>query len=192
MPIYLNKNGQQSGPFDDDVVLGQLQSGLLLPRDLGIRQGDASWRTLAELFPGVGEFSTQHRENNVASTPAKSGGGCLKSFLLSLGILALVLGIGAAIGSRFIPSVSCSLADSDHEEIVKLQADLDKATKNADSDEIKLIQFKLKQTLSGAQTSQENCNQDKLRDNVVGVAGGIVGLAGLLMSVVGLFVGRRK
>ena len=194
MAIYLNKNGQQSGPFDDDVVRGQLQSGQVSQVDMGIRQGDAAWRTLGELFPDVGQRSVAPwaAENAVVTEPKKSGGGCLKTSLITVGLCLFFLGIAIAIGSRFIPSVSCDLLEKDHEEIVKLQSDLDQATKNGDSDKIRLLQFTLNQALSGARASQENCDQDKLRNNVIGGAGGGVAFIGLLMTLVGLFVGRRK
>jgi hypothetical protein len=53
MPIYINKNGQQSGPFEEHVVLDQLRTGHLSPDDLAIRQGEAAWSRLSDLFPGV-------------------------------------------------------------------------------------------------------------------------------------------
>ena len=62
MPIYITKNNQQSGPFEEHVVIDQLRSGLLSSDDLGIRQGDSSWSRLGDLFPGVG----------IASAPAAS------------------------------------------------------------------------------------------------------------------------
>jgi len=55
MPIYINKNSQQSGPYEDHIVIDQLRSGVLSPNDLGIRPGEKSWSLLAELFPGIGE-----------------------------------------------------------------------------------------------------------------------------------------
>ena len=195
MAIYLNKDGQESGPFEDDVVRGQLQSGQLTPGDMGIRQGDAAWQTLGELFPGVAQSTAVPAavsENVSVDTTSKKGGGGLKGALLGLGVLALILGVVAAIGSRFIPSVSCDLAESDHKNIVKLQADLDKAKKNDDSDKIELVQRELDGELSGARASQEYCDQDKLRNNVICGGGVVVAFVGLLMSVIGLFVGRRK
>jgi hypothetical protein len=55
MPIYINKNGQQSGPYEDHIVIDQLRSGVLLPDDMAIRHGDASWQKLTDMFPGVGQ-----------------------------------------------------------------------------------------------------------------------------------------
>jgi hypothetical protein len=53
MPIYINKNGQQSGPYEDHVIVDQLRSAYLAPEDLAIRQGDSSWSRLGDLFPGI-------------------------------------------------------------------------------------------------------------------------------------------
>ena len=53
MPIYINKNGQQSGPYEDHVVVDQLRSAYLAPEDMAIRQGDSSWSRLGDLFPGI-------------------------------------------------------------------------------------------------------------------------------------------
>jgi len=51
MPAYINHEGQQTGPFDDHVVIEQLRSGQLSPDDLSIRTGDAQWQTLRTMFP---------------------------------------------------------------------------------------------------------------------------------------------
>lgn len=39
MQIYINKNGQQLGPFEEIKVIEILGSGEVLPTHLGIRQG---------------------------------------------------------------------------------------------------------------------------------------------------------
>lgn len=51
--IYIYKNNQQSGPYEEHLVLDQLRSGLLKPEDMAIRQGDSQWQTLQEMFPQV-------------------------------------------------------------------------------------------------------------------------------------------
>ncbi|HUR99811.1 MAG TPA: GYF domain-containing protein [Pyrinomonadaceae bacterium] len=53
MPIYVSKDGQQLGPYEDSIVIDQLRNGMLSPDLLGIRQGDASWSRLGELFPAA-------------------------------------------------------------------------------------------------------------------------------------------
>ncbi len=51
--IYIHKNNQQTGPYEEHVVLDQLKSGFLAPEDLGIRQGDSQWEPLRTMFPQV-------------------------------------------------------------------------------------------------------------------------------------------
>ena len=51
--IYIHKNNQQSGPYEEHLVLDQLRSGLLKPEDMAIRQGDTQWQTLRTMFPQV-------------------------------------------------------------------------------------------------------------------------------------------
>ena len=68
MPIYINKNGQQSGPYEDHIVVDQLRNGTLSPSDMGIRHGDPSWQKLGEMFPGVGENIAQRFAVEVATS----------------------------------------------------------------------------------------------------------------------------
>jgi hypothetical protein len=199
MPIYINKNGQQSGPYEDHIVIDQLRSGVLAPDDMAIRHGDASWQRLGDMFPGVAKSgfappigTTAPAPVTPGVAPAKRGGGCLKFGLIGTGILFLLLGVGVAIGSRFIPSASCDYAESDARKIDKLKSDLDKATKDGKFDRIGPLQMELNQELAGATVSQRYCNDDKFRDNLIGGAGGVLAVLGFLMAVIGLFVGRRK
>ncbi len=49
--IYIYKNNQQSGPFEERIVLDQLNAGLLSPDDMAIRHGESKWQTLGAMFP---------------------------------------------------------------------------------------------------------------------------------------------
>ena len=51
--IYIYKNNQQSGPYEEHLVLDQLRTGLLKPDDMAIRQGDSQWQPLRTMFPQV-------------------------------------------------------------------------------------------------------------------------------------------
>lgn len=53
MSIYISKNNQQTGPFDETKVLEMLRSGQLSPNDLAIRQGGNQWQKLGEMFPSA-------------------------------------------------------------------------------------------------------------------------------------------
>lgn len=203
MPIYVNKNNQQLGPFEDHDVIDQLRIGQLSPTDLGIRQGDSAWEKLGDMFPGVG--ATSYTEPPVgakaaanvgdataSAVPTAKKGGCLKAGLIGTGLLLLLLGIAVAAGSRFIPSTSCDLAKADAEKIDKLESDIEKAKSDFKYDRVGPLQRELDSTLAGASVSERYCDNDKFRDNMIGIAGGVVGFIGLLMAVIGLFVGRRK
>jgi hypothetical protein len=194
MPIYINKNGQQSGPYEDHVVIDQLKNGSLSPNDLGVKHGESSWQRLGDMFPGVGvakppPVASDARAASTAAPPKK--GGCLKFGLIGTGLLFLLLGVSIAVGSRFIPSVSCTLAEDDAHRIDKLRSDLKKATEEGKFDRIGPLQLELNQQLSGAEVSQKNCNDDKFRNNLIGGAGGVLGAIGFLMALIGLFVKRK-
>ena len=195
MPIYINKDGQQSGPYEDHVVIDQLKNGSLSPNDLGVKHGETSWQRLGDMFPGVGvaEPKPVASEASAASTaPSAKKGGCFKFGLIGTGLLFLFLGVGIAGGSRFIPSVSCDLAESDARKIDKLRSDLDKATKDGKFDRIGPLQIELNEELAGAAASQRYCNDDKFRNNLIGGVGVVLGALGFLMALIGLFVGRKK
>jgi hypothetical protein len=107
MQIFIHKNGQQLGPFNESVVKQKLQNRDLLPTDLAILQGEQSWQKLGEMFPQTSptpslpvanEFSTP---NNQAPS-AVSGGGKSKGLIFGLlgcgGLLIFgVIGVAVAI-----------------------------------------------------------------------------------------------
>lgn len=51
MQIYINKDNQQLGPFEETKVLEMLGNGQLSTNDLGIRQGENQWQNLGKLYP---------------------------------------------------------------------------------------------------------------------------------------------
>ena len=204
MSIYVNKNNQQSGPYEDHIVIEQLRNGMLSPDDLGIRHGGTTWKRLGDMFPDAASASratpsipipppaSSAGGASVAATASPKKGGCLKAGLIGTGLVLLLLGVAVGVGSRFIPSTSCDLAESDAEKISKLRSDLDKARSDNKYERIGPLQRELDIELSGAEASQKYCNEDKFRNNVIGGAGAVVGFVGLLMAIVGLFVGRKK
>jgi len=50
MSLYVSVDGKQIGPFEEDAVLAHLASGMLSVSDMAIRQGDASWSRLGDIF----------------------------------------------------------------------------------------------------------------------------------------------
>ncbi len=122
MQIYINKNGQQSGPFEESKVLEMLRNGQVSPSDLGFKQGQSQWQKLETMFPtqpvwnppNLSANQPQFQQINPQSQPIpqKSGGskgmlfgliGC--GGLLILGIIGLV-GLFAISGKKTLPVVA--------------------------------------------------------------------------------------
>jgi hypothetical protein len=53
MQIYINKNGQQLGCFEEVKVLEMLQNGQFSANDLAIKYGETQWSSLKDMFPNV-------------------------------------------------------------------------------------------------------------------------------------------
>jgi hypothetical protein len=190
MQVYVNRNGQQFGPYEENIVLEKVRTGELSPADLGIRQGERAWRSLGEMFPpttGGAQIPPPAQPE-----PGAKKSGCLKSGLIGAGILLLLLGVVIAAGSRLIPSASCDMAKSDREQIDKLQREIEKMRSDFKSDGLGEKLIRLKSLESGYETSRKYCDNDKFRDNVIGGAGALAAFVGFLMAVIGFFVGRKK
>jgi GYF domain 2 len=84
MQIYINKNNQQLGPFDESKVLEMLNSGELSANDLGIKHGGENWQRLGELFPNSFNKPIIHAE--IAPKKSRKGLllGCGGFFLIAL------------------------------------------------------------------------------------------------------------
>jgi hypothetical protein len=54
MKIYVHKDNQQQGPFDETEVDDGLKSGLYSPTDKACREGMNDWQPLEKLFPAYG------------------------------------------------------------------------------------------------------------------------------------------
>lgn len=50
MSYFIYKNNEQSGPFDESFVMGELQNGSFLPHDLACREGMSEWSPLYTFF----------------------------------------------------------------------------------------------------------------------------------------------
>ena len=68
--IYIHKNNQQSGPYEEHVVLDQLRSGFLKPEDMAIRQGENQWQPLRTMFPDVGRAAAPPTQAPPSPAPA--------------------------------------------------------------------------------------------------------------------------
>ena len=50
LPMFVSKNGQQLGPYPPEQVLTMLNSGMLMPFDMAIKQGEQQWQPLQMFF----------------------------------------------------------------------------------------------------------------------------------------------
>ena len=106
MPIYISKNNQQLGPFDDAKVLEMLRRGELSANDAAIRHGENEWRKLSHYFPNsVNIPNNINVPNSVNVAPAAlsaetpAAGKSRKGLLLGCGGVVLIgLLIAAALG----------------------------------------------------------------------------------------------
>jgi hypothetical protein len=65
--IYIYKNGLQSGPYEEHIILDQLRNGMLQPEDMAVRTGDSNWQPLRLMFPDV--VKSSHLPRAAAFTP---------------------------------------------------------------------------------------------------------------------------
>lgn len=88
MSIYIFKNNQQAGPFEEAKVLEMLKNGQLSPNDMGVRQGDKDWQKLSSLFPSVANVST------IAAPVAAASAAAVKQSAPKKSRKGLLLGCG--------------------------------------------------------------------------------------------------
>lgn len=94
MQIYISKNKQQLGPFEEAKVLEMLRSGELSADDLAIRRGDNEWQKLGNFFPDAGA-PARAAAAATQTRPKKSRKGLL---LGCGGFLVIALVVGAILG----------------------------------------------------------------------------------------------
>ena len=95
MQIYISKNNQQLGPFEESRVLEMINAGELSANDLAIRQGDTEWQKLGNYFPNAGNAAPVTLAAVEQTAPKKSRKGLLLGcggfFVITL-LIAGVLG----------------------------------------------------------------------------------------------------
>jgi hypothetical protein len=202
MPIYINKNNQQSGPYEDHVVIEQLRGGYLSPNDLGIRHGETTWRRLGDLFPEAAARPAERTAPTpsamprpmaaqMASTPPKAAGGCRKPLgwtILGFGLLLMLGGALAFVGTFAVySSISCDLAEIDNKKIDELAKKYEAAK---GSDEEIEIEIELKREIAGAEQSNKYCADEKATKRMFQIGSIAVVLVGFIMLITGFFIRR--
>lgn len=93
MQMYIIKNNQQQGPFEESNVLEMFKNGELSANDLGIRNGENQWQKLEDFFPRPEPELVAVSASN--SEPKKRGKsllfGCSGFFLIAV-LVSGVLG----------------------------------------------------------------------------------------------------
>jgi hypothetical protein len=90
MKMFINKNGQQHGPFDEAKVLEMLRSGQFSPNDFGIKDGQQSWQKLGEMFPPppqtahIPPINKPNVQVNQQVTPIQQKSGSSKGLIFGL------------------------------------------------------------------------------------------------------------
>lgn len=113
MQIYLSRNNQQVGPFEEAKVLEMLRNGQVSPNDFGIRQGKGQWKTLGEMFQistprsvnsGVQNIMNWAKQNlpNQLFVQHKSVGSELTAYLITLVIVGVLPVLAGFILKIFI------------------------------------------------------------------------------------------
>ena len=203
MPIYINKNNQQSGPYEDHVVIDQLRSGMLSPNDLGIRHGETTWRRLGDLFPDVGATPPSPAVSAAPSpsptavqfaspgrTP-KPSGGCRRPLgwaILAIGLLLMLGGGLVAVATPFgYSTLSCDLAEIDNKKIDELAKKYE-AAKGTDKEVS--IGIELKREIAGAETSNKYCAEAKATKQMFQIGSIAVAVLGFFTAIIGFFIRR--
>lgn len=207
MSIYIYKNGEQSGPFDESIILEKLRIGHLSRKDLAIRTGGTEWQPLEILFPEFAKPSPPHAQappsptskaptpatNFVAgAAPAKNSGGCRKVFgwlLLIFGLLLFLGGIGGAVVNRMMPLHQCELADQYDRESEQAVKDADAARGTPKQAE---LEAKAKDKIEWARTWLRGCIEARSQHMIYLVALLAAAGTGFLMMIVGFFVRRVR
>ena len=111
MSIYIYRNNQQTGPFEEHAVLAWLRGGQLSGEDLACRAGENNWRPLKALFPMTHNVqpvrptaqAQSHTPPRDESPQNKKGGGAKVLLFVLLGVGGVLLfggvGIFMLIGS---------------------------------------------------------------------------------------------
>jgi hypothetical protein len=84
MPIYIYKNNQQYGPYEDAAVLDWLRTGRCSLDDLACREGMNQWQPLKILFPASAtpQINSSNQPSTYMSSPDNSGNKDLAMTLL--------------------------------------------------------------------------------------------------------------
>jgi hypothetical protein len=202
MQLYVYRNNEQTGPFDEQLVLQRLRSGALSPDDLGIRQGESNWIRLGDIFAGrIPEPSpfgaaTQSPPvaagQNFAPTTAhkKGAGGCrvaLGWIMLVFGLLMFLGGLSLAVATPFVYNMPlCPIAERDFAEIERLKQKYDAA----DESEKAYAKYEFEQAIDSYDSSSRMCADERGTRQLFIIGSAAVAVVGFFLAIIGFFVRR--
>lgn len=108
MSIYVLKNNQQLGPFEESAVSDSLRSGAFSPNDLACRQGMTAWQPLTMILPHQSTSSPRPAASHSTPYDLKSwlkAGGILSNLLLIAAIVFLAGSICAYVIGNYLVSL---------------------------------------------------------------------------------------
>lgn len=132
MSIYVYKNNQQTGPFEESKILESLAAGQLSPDDLAIKQGERNWKPLGVLFPNVSnnphipssKFANANASSQIANNPGQKKSGSSKALLfILLGLGGLLIAGAAGIAAIFLLNKPSQTAEQINLSSKNLNAD---------------------------------------------------------------------
>jgi hypothetical protein len=203
MKLYIYRNGQQTGPLDENDVLEQLRTGRVSPDDLGIREGESNWVRLGDIFAGRFHMHEpppsfappQNAASGAAGMAAvpKASGGCRKPLgwaVPIIGLLMFLVGGLVAVATPYgYATMTCDTAD---EKKVKVD-DLMKKHEAAKGrpDEI-AVRVELERELESYKLWNESCGRELSTKRMFQVGSIAVALFGFLLFVIGFFIRRVR
>ncbi|MCA1557680.1 MAG: DUF4339 domain-containing protein, partial [Acidobacteria bacterium] len=83
MAIYISKNNQRLGPFEESAVGDFVRSGAFSPYDLACYEGTNNWQPIHALLPYLNQSQSQQQTwVSQSSLPANSKSGFMTPALL--------------------------------------------------------------------------------------------------------------
>ena len=113
--VYIQRDGQQYGPYPQEDIQGHLASGTLLPTDMAWQEGMADWVPLSE-FPGIEAGASAVQGFSPDPNEAIPDEGRKKFITGAIGALAVIVALG--IGAYFVYFKEKGIESSALEEFI--------------------------------------------------------------------------
>jgi hypothetical protein len=206
MQLYVFRNNQQLGPFEENAVLDQLRSGRLSPDDLGIREGETDWSRLGDIFAGRMQFNEpaagsappvqaagQAAFASPSSAAPKAAGGCRRPLgwaILIIGLLVFLGGAAVAVATPYgYSTMTCDVADEKMAKIDELKKKYDEAKGTPAQP---ALEAELRRELESVSMWNESCGRERSTKRMFQIGSIAVAVVGFVMALIGFFVRRVR